>query len=126
MVLYLDFISISFPLTVNNYHKHVQSIILIAHPLPTLLVTFSRLTEKYLISFLFVYLFIYIPVPAPISPWIPGVMSSPYSLPAQVSVGFVHPLLLRPDKAAQLGEQDPQADNTFRSSPHFSSCRICM
>ena len=33
----------------------------------------------------------------------------------------MHPLLLWPDKVAQLREQDPQAGNRFRDSP-FSNC----
>jgi hypothetical protein len=31
----------------------------------------------------------------------------------------VHPLLLRPDKAAQLGERDPEPGNRFRDSTCF-------
>ena len=34
---------------------------------------------------------------------------------------WVSPLPLRPDKTAQLGEQNPQSDNRFRDSSH-SSC----
>ena len=32
-----------------------------------------------------------------------------------------HPLPLQPNRAAKLGEQDPQASHRFKNSPH-SSC----
>ena len=38
----------------------------------------------------------------------------------------LHPLLLKPDKAAQLGEQDPQAGNGVRESLCSSYWRTCM
>ena len=38
----------------------------------------------------------------------------------------VHPRLLKPDKAAQLGEWDPQATNRFRDIPCFSCWETCM
>jgi hypothetical protein len=39
---------------------------------------------------------------------------------------LVHPLPLRLDKAVQLGEQDPQASNKVRVSPHYSCWGACM
>jgi hypothetical protein len=70
-----------------------------------------------------------LPPPIPLHLWEGGASLSEYpQLPhAQVSTGQVHPLSLRPDKAVQLGGQDPQAGNRLRDSWVCSRCwGTCM
>jgi hypothetical protein len=64
-----------------------------------------------------------LPTPPPLLLW--EGKGSPLDIPPSWHVkplqDYEYPLWLRPDKAAQLGEQDLQAGNSFRDSP-CSSC----